>query len=98
MEELCLSIFEGACLEPREMHMLSKLSTTVAYPSTHKSLNTQHFLLIFYTLYLVIFMCMSVSLHMCVVQCIWRPENMFDPLEMDLQVVVQHHVGAKNQT
>lgn len=31
-------------------------------------------------------------------KCPWRPKRVLDSLELDLQMVVSHHVGAEKKT
>ena len=56
---------------------------------------TNSFILLFY------FLCVSIlppskSLHQMHTWYLWRPEEGTDPLELELQTIVSHHVGAGN--
>ena len=57
-----------------------------------------------FSLFLLILLCVwvfaSVCIYLCItwIQCPWRPERASNTLELELQMVVSHHVGARNQT
>lgn len=52
-------------------------------------------------LFVCLMLCVSVHLYMFHVQascCLWNSNRASGPLELEVQMVVSHHVGAGNQT
>jgi hypothetical protein len=54
-------------------------------------------------LVILLFIYMSVlpaykSVYYLCAWCLWRPEKVSDLLELELQTIVSHHMGARNQT